>query len=214
MHFRRFDQVAMVLGCAAALSVLTAPLAGASFVEVVRLDGEGGVVMVAGDLVTPSLLLTSTRSAVVLAPGGSASIELGPIFAEVVFSRNPTGSLSSAADTSGVLPMTGETIAGSGNSLSGGGSSGSSGGNNVFNGTMVGTAAVDSVVTGTLDGTIGSPSTFTIEGTLTPASVVPLPGAAWLFGTGLAGVVGWLAARNSLRPRSRRGLESEEDHGL
>lgn len=213
MHFRLFGKVSRILGCAAALSVLTAPLAGASFVEVVRLDGEGGVVMVPGDLVTPSLLST-TGSAAVPAPGGSASLDLGPIFAEVVFSHNPTGSLSSVADTPGMLPpMTSGSITGSERSVSAGGSH-ALGGGSFLSGTVVGTAGVDSDLSGTLDGTIGSPSTFTIEGTLTPAPSVPLPGAAWLFGTGLAGLVGLLSARNSLRPRSRRGLENEDNHEL
>ncbi len=208
MLFRRFGTVVTVLGCAAALSMLAAPPAAASLVEVVRLDGSGGLAMTPGDLATPDVPSSASGSGTVLAPGNPSSPDLGPIFAEVTFYSINTESLSSIAGTSEPVPMnaglTGSTASESG--LLGGAALVGPSDGSVSGGTLVGTVVPGSTLSGTIDGSIPMISTTTIEGTLTDAVAAPIPGVAWLFGTGLAGLAGFLR-RTSVRRRLLCGKE-------
>lgn len=209
MVCRWFVQVSIVFGCVAALPFAAAPPAIAAPVDVVRLDGAGNLAMAAGDLVTPEAALVppgSSESAMVFVPENGASLDIGPIFAEVEFYSGLLEPIVSYTDDAGVVPLGGQS-AGSGSLGGGVGGAGSAfpSGAELATGTLDGTVGrggtgtIEGTVPGTsvisVDGTVPGTSVITINGTLTSPSPIPLPGAAPLFATGVAVLAGWLRRR-------------------
>ena len=192
------------LACAAASWIMTAQTADASLVQVVRLSPSGwGWITVTGDLETPEKLIdpivriqeSSPEDPFYtpFAPGGIAigrweRENFGPIFADVLFSKNrsadPLESFNPSAWVS--IPESSVTAnSGGGDVLSGWNNTASS--VSIFTGGISGDGPASG--SGEIVGTAGGGVDIVLSGQVVPVSSVPLPDAEWLFITGL---VGWL----------------------
>lgn len=202
----------MLFSGVTALPLLAAPSAVASLVEVVQSTGSGEITTATGDLVTPDvpLGLSGESASVVLSIGGrDASLDIGPIFAEVDWYISSLPSVALNVDgvdsvvwggQSAGSELIGESFAADGSAFPSGGSLVTgpvSGRTNSNTGTLEGNTNNGS---GTIEGAVPGASVVTIDGTLGP-SPVPLPGTAVLFATGAA-AASWMFRR---RDRSAPG---------
>ncbi|HUK56212.1 MAG TPA: hypothetical protein VLY20_06095 [Nitrospiria bacterium] len=204
------------LVCAAALSILSVQMAEASLVQVVRPSPSGwGWIAVAGDLETPQELMDpllrkqeSMSEGLFYIPFSSNGFAVGrwekenfgPIFADVLFSKPhamdllpsyyPPASISIPDPSVTDAPGSGDVLGGSSNPFQfqpGG----------FFSGSLSGT--VPASFSGEITGTTGGSVDIVLSGQVSPVSSVPLPGAAWLFVTGLTGWFGFLHHRSLSR---------------
>jgi len=206
-----------VLVCSVALWVLSSQIAEASLVEVLRPGPAGeGWTTALGDLETPETVFdpfNSEKGVIQKAPfvtpvapmGYRISLweeeNFGPIFAGVSFykshmidlfaSPNPAAgnpiSAQSATDNSG-----GGDVGADGNTSPGSLSSFDS-----FDGTLSGN--IPGSISGVINGTTGGSVDIVLSGQLDTVSSVPLPGAEWLFITGLVGWLGFIHHRSLAR---------------
>jgi hypothetical protein len=151
----------------------------ASAVEVVRWDAAHDQwVFVGGDLVSPEPSPDGQTSSASI---GSISIwdgvSLGPLFADVKFLDSGLIPIDMPNNQNGNVTPVLEPAESLDTSLPG------------FTGSLSGTAQPSLSFSGNINGTVNATATMTLEGTVAPTSAVPLPGTAWIFGSGLAALM-------------------------
>jgi hypothetical protein len=213
-----------VLVCAVTLWILSFQIAQASLVEVVRPGPTGeGWVAVLGDLETPESVLDPLsdktevpRKAlfyIPLAPNGYGSgrwenENFGPIIGDVSLFKSPVVDLTSAPNPVFAIPVSDPSAADNSGDGSVPGASnlspGSFGTVSFFGGSLTGDTPGSG--SGEIGGTTGGGVDIVLSGQMDPPSSVPIPGAEWLFITGLVGWLGLVNHKRWLRILSRLGL--------
>ena len=186
-------------------------------VEVVRPSPSGeGWITVWGDLETPETAFdpfNNTKGVGQMAPfitpvapvgyriGRWESGNFGPIFADVSFFKSHEIDLASSSNPFAGLPFSDQAAtdnAGSGDVLDNSNSSaGSLSSFSSFDGTLFGT--IPGTLSGEITGTTGGSVDIVLSGQVDTVSSVPLPGAEWLFITGLVGWLGFIHHRSLTR---------------
>jgi len=206
-----------VLVCAVALWILSFQNAQASLVEVVRLSPSGeGWLTVLGDLDTPETVFDSfnnqkgiRKADPFYTPVGPIGYRIGrwenenfgPIFADVSFFKSDKMNLVSSSNPVVELPFSEQSATdNSGGGYVSGGSESSTGSLSTFSsfdGTLFGN--IPGSISGEITGTTGGSLDIVLSGQADPVSSVPLPGAEWLFITGLVGWIGLIHHRSLAR---------------